>query len=150
MSQLLRVVRAISGDIELIVPLFDAYRQFYQQPSDLAAARQYITERLSRDEAVIFLALYNEEAVGFTLLYPLFSSVSMRRNWLLNDLYVAPEARKFGVGSALLEQARHFAIETGAKELMLQTAVDNLTAQRVYERLGWQRDNNFYVYTLST
>jgi ribosomal protein S18 acetylase RimI-like enzyme len=145
----LQVRRATLADIEAIAPLFDAYRQFYHQPPDLDGARAYLSERLERDESVVFFALVDGVPAGFTQLYPIFSSTTMRRAWLLNDLFVAPTARRAGVGRALLERAHAFGQETQAKELMLQTAVDNLTAQRLYESLGWQRDNEYYVYMLA-
>ena len=116
---------------------------------NLDGARAWLTERLERDESVVFLALVDGVPAGFTQLYPIFSSTTMRRAWLLNDLFVAPTARRAGVGRALLERAHAFGQETRAKELMLQTAVDNLTAQRLYESLGWQRDNEYYVYMLA-
>jgi GNAT superfamily N-acetyltransferase len=145
-----QVTRATVDDIETVAPLFDAYRQFYEQPSDLDGARAFLVERLGRGESVIFLALLDDGTpAGFTQLYPIFSSTSMQRAWLLNDLFVAPAARRAGVGRALLERAHAFARETNSKELMLQTAVDNFPAQRLYESLGWQRDNDFYVYTLA-
>ncbi|HET9981117.1 MAG TPA: GNAT family N-acetyltransferase [Ktedonobacterales bacterium] len=144
-----QVRRATVADIEAIAPLFDAYRQFYHQPPDLDGARAYLTERLERDESVVFFALVDGVPAGFTQLYPIFSSTTMQRAWLLNDLFVAPTGRRAGVGRALLERAHAFAQETQAKELMLQTAVDNFPAQRLYESLGWQRDNDYYVYTLA-
>ena len=145
----LQVRRATVADIETIAPLFDAYRQFYHQPPDLDGARAYLTERLERDESVVFFALVDGAPAGFTQLYPIFSSTTMQRAWLLNDLFVALTARRAGVGRALLERAHAFGQETLAKELMLQTAVDNFPAQRLYESLGWQRDNDYYVYTLA-
>ena len=145
-----RVTRATVDDIETVAPLFDAYRQFYQQPSDLDGARAFLAERLEQGESVIFLARLDDGTpAGFTQLYPIFSSTTMQRAWLLNDLFVAPAARREGVGRALLERAHAFARETSSKELMLQTAVDNIPAQRLYESLGWQRDNDFYVYMLT-
>jgi GNAT superfamily N-acetyltransferase len=145
-----QVTRALVDDTETVAPLFDAYRQFYQQPGDLDGARAFLAERLGRGESVIFLARLDDGMpAGFTQLYPIFSSTSMQRAWLLNDLFVAPTARRAGVGRALLERAHAFARETDSKELMLQTAVDNLPAQRLYESLGWQRDNDFYVYMLA-
>jgi GNAT superfamily N-acetyltransferase len=145
-----QVHRARVADLEMVAPLFDAYRQFYQQPGDLDGARAFLTERLQLDESVIFLALLDAGTpAGFTQLYPIFSSTTMQRAWLLNDLFVVPVARRAGVGRALLERAHQFAHEMNAKELMLQTAVDNFAAQRLYESLGWQRDNDFYVYMLT-
>ena len=145
-----QVTRATVDAIDVVAPLFDAYRQFYQQPGDLDAARAFLAGRLERGESVIFLARLDDGTpAGFTQLYPIFSSTSMQRAWLLNDLFVAPAARRAGVGRALLERAHAFAHETNSRDLMLQTAVDNLPAQRLYESLGWQRDNDFYVYMLT-
>ena len=144
-----QVQRATLADIEVIAPLFDAYRQFYHQLPNLDGARAYLSERLERDESVVFFALVDGVPAGFTQLYPIFSSTTMQRAWLLNDLFVAPTVRRAGVGRALLERANAFGQESQAKELMLQTAVDNFPAQRLYESLGWQRDNDFYVYMLA-
>lgn len=145
-----QVRQATTADVDVIAPLFDAYRQFYRRDSDLDGARAYLAERLERGESIVFLALLDDGTpAGFTQLYPIFSSTSMQRVWLLNDLFVAPVARRAGVGRALLERAHAFGQETHAIRLMLQTAVDNLPAQRLYESLGWQRDNDFYVYTLA-
>lgn len=141
------IIRATTEHADQIAPLFDGYRQFYGQPSDLEAGRQFVLERLKNDESVIFLALDGAQGVGFTQLFPAFSSVSMQRLWILNDLFVLPTARRRGVAGALLERARHFAIETQAKGLVLETAPDN-PARRVYESLGWQRDTDFYHYSL--
>ena len=144
----LRIARATANDAERIAPLFDAYRQFYKQKSDLTAARAFIAERLQRDESVIFLALNGEDAVGFVQLYPCFSSTAMKRMWILNDLFVTPEARRGGAARALMERARQWAIETKADGLWLETAVDNHPAQRLYESLGWKRDNDYYRYLM--
>ena len=145
-----QVRQATTADVDVIAPLFDAYRQFYRRDSDLDGARAYLAERLERGESIVFLALLDDGTpAGFTQLYPIFSSTSMQRVWLLNDLFVAPVARRAGVGRALLERAHAFGQETHAIRLMLQTTVDNLPAQRLYESLGWQRDNDFYVYTLA-
>jgi GNAT superfamily N-acetyltransferase len=145
----MQIIQAVPEHLDVLVLLFDGYRQFYRQASDLEGAREFLSQRLERGESVIFLALSDSaEGLGFTQLYPSFSSVSMRRLWILNDLFVAPTARKLGVGQALLERARAFARETQAKGLTLQTAVDNLPAQALYESLGWQRETEFYTYNL--
>ena len=147
------IIQASVEDLPLIVPLFDAYRQFYKQASDLEGARRFLAEHFARQTSVIFLAQAKGEdgarqAYGFTQLYPSFSSVSMKPLWILNDLFVAPTARKMGVGRALLEHARAFAHETQTKGLTLTTARDNFTAQAVYEGAGWKRDEEFYAYHL--
>ena len=143
------IVRATLDHLDIVAPLFDSYRQFYKQPANLPGARQFIKDRLIRHDSVIFLALLEFDPVGFTQLYPSFSSTSMQRLWILNDLFVATAGRRQGIGEALLERARQFAVEDGAKGLMLETAVTNTTAQKLYERLGWQRDTEYYVYNLT-
>jgi GNAT superfamily N-acetyltransferase len=141
-----RSVRAELDDLDTLVPLFDAYRRFYGQPSDLAGARAFLADRFKRGESVIFLAVVDGAIVGFTQLYPSFSSVSMKRLWVLNDLFVTPDARKSGAGRALLERAERWAAETGAKGLTLSTQITNLTAQRLYEACGWTKDDEFIHY----
>lgn len=145
----MHIISVTPNEVGLVAPLFDQYRVFYRQPSDPALAQAFIAERVANRESVIFLALQDGEPVGFTQLYPSFSSVSARRTWILNDLYVVPSCRGQGVGSALLERARAHALETGAKGLGLQTAVDNLNAQRLYEALGYRRSEGFYSYFLA-
>ena len=137
-------------DVEAVAPLFDAYRQFYEQPSDPALARAFIGERLARGESVIFLAERDGRGVGFVQLYPLFSSTARRprRLWLLNDLYVAPEARQGGVGRALMRRARQLAEETGAVGLELATARTNTIGQQLYESEGYRLDDGFLRYEL--
>jgi ribosomal protein S18 acetylase RimI-like enzyme len=137
-------------DVDLVAPLFDAYRQFYEQPSDVALARAFIAARLERNESVIFLAERAGRPVGFVQLYPLFSSTAPRprRLWLLNDLYVAPEARGSGMGRELMARARRLAEETDAVGLELATASGNLAAQRLYQSLGYRRDDAFFRYEL--
>ena len=147
----MRIKRAGLADLDAAAPLFDAYRQFYGQRADVAAARAFLEERLRREESVIFLAVSDQGdggALGFTQLYPSFSSVSLRRLWVLNDLFVAPNGRRGGVGRGLLERARAWAVETGAKGLVLSTAVTNKTAQSLYESCGWLRDDEFQHYHL--
>jgi GNAT superfamily N-acetyltransferase len=141
-----RSVRAELDDLDALVPLFDAYRRFYGQASDLPGARAFLADRFKRGESVIFLAVVDGAIVGFTQLYASFSSVSMKRLWVLNDLFVTPDARKSGAGRALLERAERWAAETGAKGLTLSTQVTNLGAQRLYEACGWTKDDEFLHY----
>lgn len=141
-------MRAELAHLELIVPLFDAYRQFYKQTSDVTGTREFLRERLERSESVIFLAMDGENAVGFVQLYPSFESVTMRPVWILYDLFVMTAARKGGVAKLLMERARQFAVETKAKGLILETAIDNHPAQKLYEQLGWKRDTAFHRYYL--
>ncbi len=144
----LEIVHATPADVGEVAPLFDAYRQFYNKPTDLEAARRFLFARLSKGESVLFLARHDGRLVGFVQLYPVFSSVALMRQWILNDLYVVPDARKLGVGRALTERARELAEATRANCLTLETAADNVPAQRLYESLGWKREQEFYRYYL--
>jgi len=144
------IIRANLTHLEHVVNLFDGYRVFYRAQSDMDATRAFIQQRLELQDSVFLLAVDGDEKyLGFTQLYPSFSSVSMRRIWVLNDLFVHPDARKQGVGRFLLEQAKQFGIEHGALRLELATEITNTSAQSLYESLGWQRDEEFYHYSLS-
>jgi GNAT superfamily N-acetyltransferase len=140
---------ADAADLEALVPLFDAYRVFYQCPSDPDSALRFLEARLAAGDSRIFLAFREGRAVGFTQLYPSFSSLSMRRLWILNDLYVAPEARRNGTGRALMDAAADFARADGAKGLALSTQIGNQVAQVLYAKLGYRRDEEFFHYFLA-
>lgn len=139
--------QATVDDLDVIVPLFDAYRQFYRLPSDPERARQFLLDRFSHNQSIIFLA-FAHDAIGFTQLYPSFSSGAMARILILNDLYVTPEARRHGAGSALLDRAAAYGRSIGAVRLVLATELTNTTAQAVYEQAGWKRDTVFCSYQL--
>lgn len=137
------ISRAEADDLPEIVPLFNAYRQFYGEASDVAAVEAFLTDRLNRNESVIFLARRKSQAIGFTQLYPSFTSTGLRRVWILNDLFVTETARRTGVGSALLDRAVDFARETDAARLALVTEVHNYAAQRLYRYSGWKLDREY-------
>ncbi len=136
--------RAKKKDLELLSVLFDKYRIFYKQDPDMKNAKAFIKKRMKRKESVIFVAEERKELIGFTQLFPIFSSVSMKRTWLLNDLYVNEKARGKGTASRLLNAAKEFGAETNSKWLLLQTAADNFTAQKVYEKNGWIKETDFF------
>ena len=144
----IEIVHAQPAHADAIAPMFDSYRCWYGMQSDPEGARYFISQRLIQNESEIFFARHQEEILGFTQLYPLFSSVSMDRIWLLNDLFIAETARRTGVGTLLLQTAAEFARSLGALRLQLETKHDNLAAQAAYEALGWQRDSEFFNYTL--
>ncbi len=141
--------RAAAEDAGIVAPLFDLYRMFYRQPSDEALAHRFISERLQRNESVILLAEANGNAVGFTQLFPSFSSVSAARTWVLNDLYVDSGARRIGAARALLQAAAEFARADGAVRLELETGHDNVTAQALYRRTGWEQYEGTLRFRLS-
>jgi len=140
------VRQAVLSDLPVVAPLFDAYRQFYGRAPDLAAAESFLRERFGHGESVLFLAHGSSAPIGFTQLYPSFSSVSLARTFILNDLFVLPGHRRTGVGSRLLSAAVDYARSLGAIRVTLNTDIQNTSAQAVYESRGWKRDHEFYVY----
>ena len=148
MKDAAQVTRAGIADLDDAARLFVAYLRFYGKDMSAGAAREFIAERLRRQDSVILLARVGETASGFMQLYPTFASLSLAPGWILNDLYVDVQARGLGTGERLMEAARELALANGAAEILLQTARDNQVAQRLYERLGYQRDDEFLVFTL--
>lgn len=130
--------------------LFDGYRQFYGRTGDFGAAREFLRSRFDHGESVLFIAHDEKAALGFCQLYPSFSSVSMARTFVLNDLFVLEQARRKGVGAQLLAAASDFAHSLGAVRLTLSTAISNVAAQALYESAGWKRDEQFHVYHFAT
>ena len=141
----INIIRVRQYNLELVLPLFNDYRIFYKQKPNLPAAKKFLTERLEQKETTIFLAINENKGVGFTQLFKTFSSVNMAHFYILNDLFVSPEFRQLGVGEQLLTKAKEFAIENNALGLGLETATDN-PAQKLYEKLGWQKNSKFYHY----
>ena len=142
------VQRAGLDDLDALAPLFDQYRGFYDQPSDEALARRFLSQRLERSESVVFIARLEGRPAGFTQLYPTFSSVRAARVWVLNDLFVAQGARRQGVAQALIDAAAAFARNDGAIRLELETMPDNQPARTLYEAHGWQRYDDTLRYRL--
>jgi GNAT superfamily N-acetyltransferase len=148
-SPSVEIRQATIADLDTIVPLFDAYRQFYRQPSEPERARRFLLDRFSHNQSIIYLAFAGAVAIGFVQLYPSFSSGSMARIFILNDLFVSPEGRGCGAGIGLLEAAADFGRRAGALQLTLSTELSNVAAQSLYEKLGWKRDTVFCSYELA-
>ncbi|MEN1783908.1 MAG: GNAT family N-acetyltransferase [Bacteroidota bacterium] len=142
---MLEISRIEVSEIDKVAPLFDAYRVFYKQTSDIAAGTAFLLQRLTSRTAVIFLAEKDGKPVGFTQLYTTYSSVSMATYFILNDLFVIPAFRGQGIGQALLEQAKIHCKQMEYKGLALETAIDN-AAQQQYERMGWKKDSEYKHY----
>jgi GNAT superfamily N-acetyltransferase len=142
----MKIEQATLEHLSELAILFDAYRVFYEQASDLEAVTNFLENRLSQNDSVIYIVI-NEtgKGLGFTQLYPTFSSVSMQQFYILNDLYVIPEMRRKSIGESLLNQAKIFAKTNNLKGLALETAIDN-PAQKLYEKLGWKKSSDFYHY----
>ncbi|MGE6489223.1 GNAT family N-acetyltransferase [Paenisporosarcina sp. NPDC076898] len=142
----MRIQKATLNELDSLTELFDLYRLFYKQKSDLEGAREFLRKRMIHEESVVFIAFDENNSVGFVQLFPIFSSVSMQRSWVLNDLYVKENARKKGAAEKLINMAIQFAEETGAKGVSLETGKENFPAQRLYERIGFVRESNHFYY----
>ncbi len=143
----MKIISATIDHLDTLAPLFNAYRVFYKRPSDPEGAREFLFQRFRIGDSVIFLAVSDTgEGLGFTQLYPSFSSVAMQRTYILNDLFVAETARGLGTGEALLKHAQQFARREGSRGLTLETDADN-PAQKLYERLGWKKDTAVFHFT---
>ncbi|UAL48016.1 GNAT family N-acetyltransferase [Sutcliffiella horikoshii] len=144
----MEIYQATMKDLDAVASLFNMYRTFYQQTPDLEGAKTFIRSRLENKDSVIFVAKSNNEYIGFTQLYPTFSSISMKKAWILNDMFVDAKARNHGVGGMLLQKAKEFANKTGAKSITLETTPDNEVAQGLYEKYGYKKDDQYYHYYL--
>ena len=139
--------QATTDDIEEIAKLFDAYRVFFEQGSDLSLAQEFLGDRLNNSESVIFCAYTSDErCVGFAQLYPSFSSVSAKRIWILNDLFVLESVRGMGIGTKLLSEIEAFGEESQAKGVLIETTVSNTGAQKLYESKGYQKVTGRFFY----
>lgn len=145
----MHIIEACVTDYKKVAVLFNEYRVFYKQKSDIKAAERFIYERLHNKESVIFLALEEGEAVGFAQLYPSFTSIGIKRIIILNDLYVTEKTRGSGVGAALLQEVKEYGKKEKRDSIVLQTAKDNARAQHLYEKLGYQKDEHYFYYSLS-
>ncbi len=142
----MNIIKASIENLEQLLPLFEAYRKFYKQTSNTGAAHDFLSDRFNKKDSILFMAFNNKEAIGFTQLYPTFSSVTMQQTYILNDLFVDSKWRGNKVGEKLLDHAKHFVISNNSKGLTLETDINN-PAQELYERLGWKKDTNVLHYT---
>ena len=145
------VTQAGADHLAILVPLFDAYRVFYGKNSDTISAREFLSDRIADDDSVLFVAIDDKGCggLGFAQLYPSFSSVGMKRGWILNDLFVADVVRRSGVGRKLMDAVLEFAMSTGACRIDLATGKDNLAAKTLYEAIGYGVDTQFDHYKLA-
>lgn len=145
----LRIRAATPDDLDRVAPLFDAYRQFYGQAPDLRGARDFLRERIELRQSVVVIVERGDAVLGFAQLYPMFSSVRMASIWVLNDLYVAADERRSGIGTLLLDAASAAARAAGATRLVLETGRDNAAARALYRSAGWdEEDTQWYALDL--
>ncbi|HFK5586593.1 TPA: N-acetyltransferase family protein [Elizabethkingia anophelis] len=135
-------------DLESLTLIFEKYRDFYKKQGDYEGAKSFLKERISNNESVIYIAEADGKTIGFTQLYPLFSSTRMKKLWLLNDLYVEEEYRQKGISIALIDKAKELCRETGACQLSLETSKTNMVGNNLYPKTDFQLDTeaNFYYW----
>jgi ribosomal protein S18 acetylase RimI-like enzyme len=146
-----QIIRADDSHLEALLPMFNGYRKFYEQSHDEDGARAYLHARMNNDEAIIFLAVSSDDPnryAGFVLLYPTFDSVEMTAVWVLHDLFVEHQYRQRGIGRLLMNAAKDLCQTTGITRIDLATEISNKQAQSLYESLGYERDIEFYYYSL--
>lgn len=142
----MEIVQANINHLQPLAELFNAYRIFYRKSSDIPGARAYLKERINRKEAVVFIALKENEMVGFTLLYPLFSSTNMRKMWLLNDLFVTPQFRGQKISKALIAVAQNHCKATEGQGISLETEISNVPGNALYPKMGFEKDQAHHFY----
>jgi len=147
----MRIIQATLEHLDLLTPLFVKYREFYGELPFPDSSRAFLEKRLRREESVIYLALHDEDnskLLGFCQLYPSYSSLSLKRVWILNDIYVAEDARRQLVADHLIQKAKKMARETQAVRMRVSTSANNDVAQKVYESIGFREDTQFKNYVL--
>lgn len=145
----IKIIETTVEELDVLTELFDQYMVFYKKPSDKKKYRSYLKERLQNKEATAYLALDDNTSnlAGFVLNYHSFSSVSQGKIVILNDLFVVPEYRKKGIAERLINSTFDLAKQVGAIRVDLGTGKDNATAQRLYEKIGFVKDEDFYAYS---
>ncbi|MBA2408137.1 MAG: GNAT family N-acetyltransferase [Chitinophagales bacterium] len=145
----MQIVEGTITHLDELALLFNDYRIFYRKATDLEGARSFLNERMKNNDSVLFIAIDEQNrALGFTQLYPLFSSTRMRRMWLLNDLFVTPSYRGKGISKLLIERCKALAMKTNAAGLRLETEISNHIGNRLYPSAGFTLDTklNFYFW----
>lgn len=147
----MRIIKATLGHLDLLTPMFVKYREFYGQLPYPDSSRSFLRKRLAREESVIYLALPDDDdtkLLGFCQLYPSFSSLSLKRVWILNDIYVAEDSRRMLVADHLMREAKKMARQTNAVRMRVSTSSDNQVAHKTYESIGFREDTEFRNYIL--
>jgi GNAT superfamily N-acetyltransferase len=144
----MNIRQAVIDDVPALAPLFDAYRVFYGKDTDIEGAARFLKDRLSNRESQIYVAIAdNHTMVGFTQLYPLFSSTRMKKLWLLNDLYVDARFRGLGISKLLIDAAKELCMSTNSCGLILETAKSNLIGNHLYPSTGFSLDRDHHYYS---
>ncbi|WP_017347918.1 GNAT family N-acetyltransferase [Pantoea sp. A4] len=136
-------------DLDDVALLFNDYRIFYQQETDVSAASHFIRERFFNNESIIFVAKAAEKVIGFIQMYPSFSSVQAKKIFILNDLFVSAGYRQLKAGERLMRFAAAYARKQNASTLVLETMTDNFAAKSLYKKVGYEQESGVEIYALN-
>ena len=144
-----KIIKGTTKHIKDIGNLFDLYRQFYKYKSNIKASTNFIKQRITKKESIIYVCYTNlNEGVGFVQLYETFDSLNINKKLILYDLYVDKKFRRLGIGRKLMLKARDYAISKKISMVELSTSTNNKNAQTLYESLDYERDREYYNYYL--
>jgi|SRR5689334_14222832 len=138
----LRIELIAEAQLDALLPLIAAYQRFYEvEDVDDERNRAFFSRFVApSDDGMLIGAWRGDELLGYACLYWTFTSLVPAEMVLMNDLYVAPEARGEGIGRSLIEASAKIARERGANHLQWVTAPDNATAQHLYDTTGARRE----------
>lgn len=140
------VRQATIKDLPKIVPIFDSYREYFKQQKNPLKVESFLFEKFVHLESVIFIAEQESEVIGFAQLYPIFSSLSLERVWLLNDFYISEEYRNNGIGKQLFAKVKEFTLLTKSKGIELSVEHTNRKDWKFWEKQGFRIDDEFRFY----
>ena len=144
----MRIISASLEHLDQLTPMFIRYRELYGAMPQAEASKEFLAERLNKQEAIILLAFEEDTLLGFCLVYPSFSSVSLRPMWIINDMYVAEDARGQHIARKLLQEISQQAHGNQAVRLRVSINANNEIAKRLYESADFLEDKHFRNYIL--
>lgn len=123
--------------LEAILPLIDAYQEFYGSESNREKNRTFFTQLLGSERGIQLVAKSETgDCLGFATIFRQLSSVSASEFLVMNDLFVLPSARGKNVGKALIQSCQKYANQNGFTSIEWQTQRENHTAQKLYDRMN--------------
>ncbi|MFV5491018.1 GNAT family N-acetyltransferase [Acinetobacter sp. ASP199] len=140
------VRRAQVEDLQKLSVLFDEYRQFYGASSNQELSYQFLKQRFEDQQTVIFINTKDDILTGFILLYLRFSSVACSTFYVLDDVYITPPYRRHGAARQLIDTAILFARHENALRISLETQKNNHQSHKLYESMGFMRDDEFVTF----
>lgn len=143
----MKIREASINDLERVSDLFNQYRMFYGKENDINGAKVFIKERIENEESIIFVIECENVIAGFVQIYPTFSSVSMKKAFILNDLFIDKDYRRNNLGEALISEVFKYAVSEDAKYVTLETSINNINAQKLYEKMKMSIDNSVFHYS---